>query len=116
MASAEVGSQLSVAGLYLPPEFSTSCSTCPPHTIISEPVHTAVWSLRPSRWAAVGRQESVAHGAASGSLREYDPETGRAADSRVERDSFHHASNDVFRQVTVANVMLVSVRSRTART
>ena len=39
-----VAVQLSVIGLYLPPVFETP-ATHPPQTIISLPVHTAVWRL-----------------------------------------------------------------------
>ena len=40
--------QLSVLGLYLPPLFTTPLGkeTNPPQTIISRPVHTAVWPNR----------------------------------------------------------------------
>ena len=42
-----VETQLFVAGLYLPPVLSGSPKP-PPQTIISLPVHTAVWPLRAS--------------------------------------------------------------------
>ena len=41
-----VALQLSVLGLYLPPVFKTSLAVRPPQTIISLPVHTAVWLSR----------------------------------------------------------------------
>ncbi len=37
-----VAVQLSVPGWYLPPVFKTPPGACPPQTIISKPVHTAV--------------------------------------------------------------------------
>jgi hypothetical protein len=37
-----VGVQLSVAGLYLPPLLKSLLGFCPPQTIISVPVQTAV--------------------------------------------------------------------------
>ena len=40
--------QLSVPGLYLPPVFNSYELSSPPQTIISLPVHTAVWLLRAS--------------------------------------------------------------------
>ena len=43
-----VAAQLSVLGLYLPPVFvSPTPNWYPPQTIISLPVHTAVWPPRP---------------------------------------------------------------------
>ena len=42
-----VAVQLSVVGLYLPPVFK-SPPFVPPQTIISLPVHTAVWEARES--------------------------------------------------------------------
>ena len=41
-----VAVQLSVLGLYLPPVFKINWLSCPPHTIISLPVHTAVCKYR----------------------------------------------------------------------
>jgi hypothetical protein len=41
-----VAVQLSVLGLYRPPVLNALLPT-PPHTIISLPVHTAVWASRP---------------------------------------------------------------------
>jgi hypothetical protein len=38
--------QLSVLGLYLPPVLKTVGPLKPPQTIISLPVHTAVWEAR----------------------------------------------------------------------
>ena len=43
-----VGAQLSMLALYLPPVFKSVLLPTPPQTIISLPVHTAVWALRPS--------------------------------------------------------------------
>jgi hypothetical protein len=43
-----VAVQLSVAGSYLPPLFRAVEATAPPQTIISLPVHTAVWKSRTS--------------------------------------------------------------------
>jgi hypothetical protein len=43
-----VALQLSVLGLYLPPAFNKPPLPCPPQTIISLPLQTAVWSYRPS--------------------------------------------------------------------
>lgn len=41
--------QLFVEGLYLPPVFNLlKLVSSPPHTIISPPVHTAVWRFRAS--------------------------------------------------------------------
>ena len=40
--------QLSVLGLYLPPVLKTLALPCPPQTIISLPVHTAVCQYRPA--------------------------------------------------------------------
>jgi hypothetical protein len=53
--------QLSVLGLYRPPVFKMLLTPCPPHTIISLPVQTAVWSHRPSGALVVlvGVQASV---------------------------------------------------------
>jgi hypothetical protein len=43
-----VAAQLSVLGLYLPPVLkNVGKAADPPQTIISPPVHTAVWSTRP---------------------------------------------------------------------
>ena len=42
-----VAVQLSVLGLYLPPVFKLRLPSNPPHTIISLPVHTAVFYARP---------------------------------------------------------------------
>ena len=42
-----VGTQLSVLGSYLPPVFTGTVAELPPHTIISVPVHTAVWYVLP---------------------------------------------------------------------
>ena len=42
-----VAVQLFVPGLYLPPVFNKNWLSCPPHTIISLPVHTAVFHARP---------------------------------------------------------------------
>ena len=42
-----VVSQLSVLGAYFPPVFVAIPELIPPHTIISLPVHTAVWESRP---------------------------------------------------------------------
>ena len=42
-----VAVQLLVLGLYLPPVFRRPLSLCPPQTIISLPVQTAVWFSRP---------------------------------------------------------------------
>ena len=39
-----VAVQLSVLGLYLPPVFEIGDEISPPQTIISLPVHTAVWN------------------------------------------------------------------------
>ena len=39
--------QLFVLGLYLPPVFKSLLPLNPPQTIISSPVHTAVWFSRP---------------------------------------------------------------------
>ena len=41
-----VAVQLLVLGLYLPPVLKRVLTLCPPHTIISLPVHTAVWPYR----------------------------------------------------------------------
>ena len=41
-----VAIQVSVLGLYLPPVLKEVLPFCPPQTIISLPVQTAVWSLR----------------------------------------------------------------------
>ena len=41
-----VDAQLSVLGLYLPPVFKINWLSCPPHTIISLPVQTAVCKYR----------------------------------------------------------------------
>ena len=41
-----VATQLSVLGLYLPPLFRLLVVVVPPQTIISVPVHTAVWNHR----------------------------------------------------------------------
>jgi hypothetical protein len=41
-----VAVQLFVLGLYLPPVFNGIKSLSPPHTIISVPLHTAVWNSR----------------------------------------------------------------------
>src|SRR5207249_375927 len=43
-----VAVQLSMLALYLPPVFKSVLLPTPPQTIISLPVHTAVWALRPS--------------------------------------------------------------------
>ena len=43
-----VAVQLSVAGLYRPPLSNTPPVLLPPQTIISLPVHTAVWESRAS--------------------------------------------------------------------
>jgi hypothetical protein len=45
-----VAVQLSVLGLYLPPVFKIGPPqpSCPPQTIISLPLHTAVWDSRAS--------------------------------------------------------------------
>ena len=41
-----VAAQVSVLGLYLPPVLKVLLPLDPPHTIISLPVHTAVWPYR----------------------------------------------------------------------
>jgi hypothetical protein len=43
-----VAVQLSVLGLYLPPVLKSPVWLPPPQTVISLPVHTAVWRPRPS--------------------------------------------------------------------
>jgi hypothetical protein len=43
-----VAVQLSVLGLYLPPVFRLLLPLYPPQTIISLPVHTAIWLARAS--------------------------------------------------------------------
>jgi hypothetical protein len=43
-----VAVQLSVLGLYRPPVFKMLLAPCPPQTIISLPVQTALWSHRAS--------------------------------------------------------------------
>ena len=42
-----VAVQLSMLALYLPPVFKSVLLPTPPQTIISLPVHTAVWAIRP---------------------------------------------------------------------
>src|SRR5207302_9395127 len=41
-----VAAQVSVLGLYLPPVLKVLLPLDPPHTIISLPLHTAVWPYR----------------------------------------------------------------------
>jgi hypothetical protein len=41
------GLQASLAGEYRPPVASDPFPESPPHTIISEPVHVALWNARP---------------------------------------------------------------------
>jgi hypothetical protein len=65
LAPVEVGSHLSVIGSYRPPLFKLPLAVedQPPQTIISRPVHTAVWKYRAAGTPApldVGVQLSVA--------------------------------------------------------
>ena len=55
-----VAVQLSVLGSYLPPVFKINWLSCPPHTIISLPVQTAVCKYRAEgAWPLVAVQLSV---------------------------------------------------------
>ena len=54
-----VAVQLFVPGLYLPPVFNKNWLSCPPHTIISLPVHTAVCKYRAEARPLVAVQLSV---------------------------------------------------------
>src|SRR2546422_405377 len=102
-----VGTQVSAEGLYRPPVFSQPQEPCPPQTIISLPVQTAVCPVRGSAAPYFsGIQVLLVQPSTTTATGPYNAEGGSIRSDKSWRALLHHLSKRVLRHVTRAVVMV----------